>query len=113
MMPLPPRQQQVRDFIKWAVAKKRMPPTRREIAAYIGVTSVNCVNDHVNAIARKGYIDIDHNKSRAITIVGAGRHVIRGRFASVLRGRGDRAELRWLGNATIGKSGVLRLEAKP
>lgn len=51
------RQQQVLDFIGSYHRVHGYSPTMREIAAHIGVSSTNGVNDHLKALARKGYVE--------------------------------------------------------
>ena len=54
--PLTRRQQQALDFIKASIAEHGWPPTLREIGDHMGIKSTNGVNDHLNALIRKGYL---------------------------------------------------------
>lgn len=53
-MVLTHRQRMVLDFIKSSLAEKGYAPTLREIAEHMGISSTNGVNDHLNALIRKG-----------------------------------------------------------
>lgn len=63
MNTLTERQQQVLDFVR-AGWKNGRPPTFRQIAAHLGVTSTNGVNDHLRALERKGYLVRDEEQAR-------------------------------------------------
>ncbi len=65
------RQQQVLDFIQHAIAASGAPPTRAEIAAALGFRSANAAEDHLQALARKGAIELVSGTSRGIRL----RHV--------------------------------------
>ena len=69
MRGLTARQEAILDFIRDRIEVWGYPPTLREIACHFGLRSANGVNDHLNALARKGYIVRDEMKSRAIRIV--------------------------------------------
>ena len=60
------RQQQVLDFIRESISARGYPPTIREIGANMGIRSTNGVNDHLQALERKGYLAREDLKSRAI-----------------------------------------------
>ncbi len=60
------RQKQVLDFISTHIDRKGYPPTLREIGRHLRVSSTNCVNDHLKALERKGYLRRDDLKSRAL-----------------------------------------------
>lgn len=66
MQGLTPRQQMVLDFIRTQITERGYPPTLREIGAYMGIRSTNGVNDHLQALERKGYLKRDDMKSRAL-----------------------------------------------
>ena len=55
---LTPRQQEILDLICQAIAKKGIPPTIAEIADAIGVSSSNGVRGHLQALERKGAINL-------------------------------------------------------
>ncbi len=60
------RQQQILEFIQGYSEKAGMPPTRAEIAAYMGFRSANAAEDHLKALARKGAISLTPGMSRGI-----------------------------------------------
>ena len=52
------RQQEIFDFVKQHIESTGMPPTRVEIAREIGFKSPNAAEEHLKALARKGYIEM-------------------------------------------------------
>ncbi len=46
------------------------PPTLREIGGHMGIRSTNGVNDHLEALTRKGYLVREELKSRALRPAG-------------------------------------------
>lgn len=52
------RQQQILDLIQTAIAQSGAPPTRAEIAKQLGFKSANAAEEHLQALARKGVIEI-------------------------------------------------------
>jgi repressor LexA len=67
---LTPRQQQILDLIQGAIARTGAPPTRAEIAAELGFKSANAAEEHLQALARKGVIDLVSGTSRGIRLKG-------------------------------------------
>jgi len=67
--PLPPRQQQVLDFIREYVGRHEYPPSLRDIAHHIGVSGNVAVLSHLEALERKGYIRRDTGSSRGIVLI--------------------------------------------
>jgi repressor LexA len=63
------RQQRVLNFIETQIKKNGYPPTIREIGRHLGIRSTNGVNDHLNALQRKGYIKRQGHKSRTLSVV--------------------------------------------
>lgn len=63
------RQQEIFDFVKNHIEKTGMPPTRVEIAREIGFKSPNAAEEHLKALARKGYIEMLSGTSRGIRIL--------------------------------------------
>ena len=70
MKRLTQRQQQILDLIRHYLQVQGMPPTRMEIAQMLGVRSANAVEDHLRALARKGYIELRSGRSRNIRLLG-------------------------------------------
>lgn len=60
------RQRQVLDFISDSIRKRGYPPTLREIGSHFGIRSTNGVNDHLRALEKKGYLQREDLKSRAL-----------------------------------------------
>ncbi|MFT6530286.1 MAG: repressor LexA [Psychrosphaera sp.] len=68
MRPLTDRQAQILELIKQAIVSTGMPPTRAEIAKRLGFRSANAAEDHLKALAKKGYIEILAGTSRGIRL---------------------------------------------
>ncbi len=64
------RQQQILDLIQNAIARTGAPPTRAEIAAELGFKSANAAEEHLQALARKGVIELVSGTSRGIRLKG-------------------------------------------
>jgi repressor LexA len=64
------RQQQILDLIKSAIASTGSPPTRAEIATELGFKSANAAEEHLQALARKGVIELVSGTSRGIRLAG-------------------------------------------
>ncbi len=69
MQTLTDRQQQILDYIETHVATHGMPPTVVEIAMAMGLNSGNGVRGHLQALARKGAIELVPNASRGIKLI--------------------------------------------
>ena len=65
---LTPRQQQVLDLVRNAIVATGAPPTRAEIAAELGFRSANAAEEHLQALARKGVIELRGGTSRGIRL---------------------------------------------
>lgn len=66
MEPLTDRQRQALDFIGSYIVSRGYPPTLREIGEHMGIRSTNGVNDHLKALEKKGYLEREDLKSRAL-----------------------------------------------
>ncbi|PJC12866.1 MAG: repressor LexA [Comamonadaceae bacterium CG_4_9_14_0_8_um_filter_57_21] len=64
------RQQQILDLIEHAIASTGAPPTRAEIASELGFKSANAAEEHLQALARKGAIELVSGTSRGIRLRG-------------------------------------------
>ena len=64
------RQQQILELIQSAVARTGAPPTRAEIASELGFKSANAAEEHLQALARKGVIELVSGTSRGIRLRG-------------------------------------------
>ncbi|HTN65080.1 MAG TPA: transcriptional repressor LexA [Burkholderiaceae bacterium] len=83
MLKLTARQQQILDLIGDAIANTGFPPTRAEIAAELGFRSANAAEEHLQALARKGAIEISPGTSRGIRLLDGehGNRPLRGQMA--------------------------------
>lgn len=71
-MTLTSRQRDVLNFIARFIAERQYPPTYREIMRKFDYASTNGVSRHLDALQRKGAIEIDHKVSRGIRVVENG-----------------------------------------
>jgi repressor LexA len=62
------RQQQILDLVQSAIERTGAPPTRAEIAAELGFRSPNAAEEHLQALARKGVIELVGSTSRGIRL---------------------------------------------
>lgn len=62
------RQQQILDLIQSAITRTGAPPTRAEIATEMGFRSANAAEEHLQALARKGVIELVSGTSRGIRL---------------------------------------------
>jgi repressor LexA len=65
------RQQEILGFITQSIEERGYPPTLREIGEHFGIRSTNGVNDHLRALEKKGHLQREDLKSRALRPVGA------------------------------------------
>ncbi len=69
MSDLTPRQAEILEMIRESIAEYGSPPTRAEIAEAFGFRSPNAAEDHLRALARKGYIELLPGSSRGIRLL--------------------------------------------
>lgn len=62
------RQQQIFELIQRTVSRTGAPPTRAEIASEMGFRSANAAEEHLQALARKGVIELVGGTSRGIRL---------------------------------------------
>ena len=62
------RQQQILELIQSAITRTGAPPTRAEIANTLGFKSANAAEEHLQALARKGAIELVSGTSRGIRL---------------------------------------------
>ncbi|MBW8893649.1 MAG: transcriptional repressor LexA [Burkholderiales bacterium] len=62
------RQQQIFDLVRHAIESTGSPPTRAEIAAELGFKSANAAEEHLQALARKGMLELVGGTSRGIRL---------------------------------------------
>ncbi len=69
MIKLTARQEQILGLIREAIDNTGFPPTRAEIAQILGFRSANAAEEHLQALARKGAIEITPGTSRGIRLL--------------------------------------------
>ncbi len=62
------RQRLVVTFIEGHIRQHGFPPTIREIGHHLGIKSTNGVNDHLNALQKKGFLTREEGKSRTLQL---------------------------------------------
>ncbi|MCC7039797.1 MAG: repressor LexA, partial [Burkholderiales bacterium] len=62
------RQQQILDWIRGHLEANGMPPTRAEIAAGLGFSTASSAEDHLQALARKGVIELTPGAARGLRL---------------------------------------------
>ncbi|HSV20938.1 MAG TPA: hypothetical protein VLR71_21175, partial [Casimicrobiaceae bacterium] len=62
------RQQQILDWIRGYLQEHGMPPTRADIAAGLGFSTASSAEDHLQALARKGALELVPGASRGLRI---------------------------------------------
>jgi repressor LexA len=72
MIKLTARQEQILNLIKDAIENTGFPPTRAEIATELGFRSANAAEEHLQALARKGAIEMTPGTSRGIRLLAMG-----------------------------------------
>ncbi|GLX80763.1 transcriptional repressor LexA [Thalassotalea eurytherma] len=68
MRELTKRQSEIFDLIRETINATGMPPTRAEIAEHFGFRSANAAEEHLKALAKKGYIEMLAGTSRGIRL---------------------------------------------
>lgn len=68
------RQAEILDLIYQSINNAGRPPTRAEISKTLGFKSANAAEDHLRALQRKGYIQIQANTSRGIQLTELGQN---------------------------------------
>ncbi len=63
------RQQEILDFILQFRDECGYPPTLREIGKRFGISSTFGVKRHLDALVKKGYLNIESNASRGISVI--------------------------------------------
>jgi repressor LexA len=62
------RQNEILDFIRHALSTRGVPPTREEIARAFGFRSLNASEQHLQALQKKGLIELLAGTSRGIRL---------------------------------------------
>jgi repressor LexA len=76
------RQQQILELIQNTISQKGAPPTRVEIAQALGFKSANAAEDHLQALAKKGVIELIGGMSRGIRLTNQAASAITSRLKS-------------------------------
>ena len=66
------RQAEILEIIREYVAQTGMPPSRPELAKMLGIASTNGVFKHLDALAKKGAIELVPNAARGIRLLDSG-----------------------------------------
>jgi repressor LexA len=71
------RQAEILDFIRRTLTERGAPPTREEIARAFGFRSLNAAEQHLQALQKKGLIELVAGTSRGIRLKGALTETVR------------------------------------
>lgn len=63
------RQQEILEFIRNYVEMNSYPPTYREIGNHFGISSTFGVKRHIDALVKKGVLNIGSNANRSMSVV--------------------------------------------
>jgi repressor LexA len=63
------RQEEILNFIKEFLQEFGYPPTLRQIGKQFSITSTFGVKRHLDALEKKGYLNVESNASRGISII--------------------------------------------
>lgn len=63
------RQEEILNFIKEFLQECGYPPTLRQIGKHFSISSTFGVKRHLEALEKKGYLNIESNASRGITVL--------------------------------------------
>jgi repressor LexA len=75
-------QRRILDFIRGEIHADRPAPTHREIAGRFGFRSTRAAACHLAALKRKGFIESEPGKARALRVIGPLQR-LRGRIADI------------------------------
>ena len=65
-----PRQTEILEFIRQTLTESGAPPTRDEISQAFGFRSLNAAEQHLQALQKKGLIELVAGTSRGIRLKG-------------------------------------------
>jgi repressor LexA len=71
------RQEEILNLVHASIEEFGAPPTRSEIAQKLGFASANAAEEHLKALAKKGYLELSPGTSRGIRIADTVRDSIR------------------------------------
>ncbi len=95
------RQQQIFELIQSTIVRSGSPPTRAEISAQLGFKSANAAEEHLQALARKGVIELLSGTARGIRLKSDTLQTVRALRG--LRGLPDARSLAGLALPLIGR----------
>jgi repressor LexA len=72
MVELTSRQEAILKFIRLSIEKTGLPPTRNDICLHFGFQSPNAAEQHLRALAAKGYVELVPGASRGIRLLDQG-----------------------------------------
>ena len=70
------RQAEILQMIRDCVAETGMPPSRPELAKRLGIASTNAIFKHLDALAKKGAIELVPNAARGIRVMDKGMPLV-------------------------------------
>lgn len=76
MEPLTSKQQRVLSAIREFSTQKARMPTRQELASILGFKSVNSIQQYLSTLEKKGYIEIEKNRTRGMVLEDSGPSVV-------------------------------------
>ena len=82
MAQLTERQAEILEVLREYIAENGRPPSRPELAKLLGIASTNAVFKHLDALARKGAIELVPNAARGIRILAGHGLPLIGRVAA-------------------------------
>jgi len=65
------QQQSILSYVRRQIAVDGLPPTGHELAAAFGFASINAARSHLQALARKGYLELRAGSARGIRLIEA------------------------------------------
>lgn len=87
MMPLTERQSAILEFIHESLDSTGIPPSRADIARRFGFRTRSAADDHLRALAAKGYLALVPGRARGIRLCDSAKRVLAHRQALPLVGR--------------------------
>jgi repressor LexA len=67
--PLSTRQREVLEFIRDYIATQGYPPSVRDIASGVGLSSVSSAHAHLATLGERGYLRRDESRPRALVLL--------------------------------------------
>ncbi len=71
------RQEEILNLVQASIEESGAPPTRAEIAQKLGFASANAAEEHLKALAKKGYLALSPGTSRGIRVVETLRKAVK------------------------------------